>query len=281
MKEGELGKLYDNGEVVFSEGDTGEIMFVIQSGKVRVTKNTPKGEIELAILGSGEILGEMALFDKQARSATVTAMGEARLLSIDRKKLFATINRDPTLAFKMLETMSQRIRKLNRDFSDFRKKKMFADMEDTARLLLDEARNVIKADNGSVMLLDDSNVLSIVVAFGSEGGEKMKLQAGQGVAGDVLKTGKSEMVNNVSLDPRFKSGEMNISSLLCAPLTHGGSTFGVMNLSNSCSENIFTLSDLKLLHSLASYASMVLLSVKNFVHYRETAEEIFRHATLL
>lgn len=280
MKEGELGRIYANGEVIFAEGDKGEIMYVIQSGKVKVTKNTPKGEIELAVLGSGDILGEMALFDKLARSATAAAVGEARILSVDKKKLFATISRDPTLAFKIIETMSHRIRKLNKEFTEFRKSKMFADLGDTTNMILQEARNVIKADNGSIMLLDENNVLSIVAAFGVEGTTKVKFHHGEGIAGDVLKTGKSELVNNVSLDPRFKSGEVNIVSLLCVPLTYGETVFGVINLSNA-SDTLFSLSDLKLLHSLASYASMVLQSAKNFIHYRETAEEIFRHVALI
>lgn len=280
MKEGELGRIYANGEIIFAEGDKGEVMYVIQSGQVKVTKNTAKGEIELAVLGSGDILGEMALFDKLTRSATAVAVGEARILSVDKKKLFATISRDPTLAFKIIETMSHRIRKLNKDFSEFRKGKMFTDLKDTSQMILEEARNVIKADNGSIMLLDENNVLSITAAFGAEGSTKVKFNMGEGIAGDVLTTGKSELVNNVSVDSRFKSGEVNIVSLLCIPLSHGQTVFGVINLSNS-SDTLFSLSDLKLLHSLASYAAMVLQSVRNFIHYRETAEEIFRHVALI
>lgn len=280
MKEGELGKIYADGEIIFAEGDGGEVMYVIQSGKVRVTRKTSMGEIELAVLGDGEILGEMALFDKLTRSATATSIGEARILTVDRKKLFATISRDPTLAFKIIETMSHRIRKLNKDFSEFRESKTFSDLNSAAHMILEEAQKVIRADNGSIMLLDENNTLSIVAAFGSEGKSKVDFNNGEGVAGDVLKTGKSELVNNVSVDPRFKSGEINVLSLLCTPLGHGETIFGVMNLSNS-SEKLFTLSDLKLLHSLAAYASMVLQSVKNFTHYRETAEEIFRHVALI
>ena len=113
MKDGELGKLYSDSEFVFKEGDKGESMYVIQSGKVRITKNTPAGEVTIATLKSGEIFGEMALFDKMPRSANALATGEARVLSIDRKKLFTTISRDPTLVFKIIESMSQRIRGLN------------------------------------------------------------------------------------------------------------------------------------------------------------------------
>lgn len=280
MKEGELGKSYEDGEVIFSEGDKGETMYVIQSGKVRVTKNTPQGEIELSVLGTGEILGEMALFDKLPRSANAAASGKAVLLSIDRKKLFSTISRDPTLAFKLLETMSHRIRRLNKDFSEFRKMKLFTDLENTARIVLEEARKIIKADNGSIMVLDEDNALRVIAGFGAEGDVKIRFEPGIGIAGDVMLTGKSELVNNVTLDSRFKSGGIPILSLLCCPLTSEQSTFGVMNLSKSDGK-LFSLSDLRLLHSLATYAAVVLQSSKKFVTYKETAEEIFRHATLI
>jgi len=113
MKEGELGKIYADGEVIFKEGEKGETMYVIQAGEVRITKKLVSDHTTIATLRPGEIFGEMALFDKLPRSATAMASGEARVLSIDKKKLFSTISHDPTLAFKIIETMSQRIRRLD------------------------------------------------------------------------------------------------------------------------------------------------------------------------
>ena len=113
MKNGELGRVYADNEMIFGEGDKGDIMYVVQSGKVKITKLTQGGELTLATLQGGDIFGEMALFDKLPRSATATALGNARVLGIDKKKLFRSISHDPTLVFKMIETMSTRIRQLN------------------------------------------------------------------------------------------------------------------------------------------------------------------------
>ena len=113
MKTGELGRVYAHEEVICREGEIGDVMYVIQSGKVMISKQSATGQLTLATLGSGDFFGEMALFDKLPRSATAMALGEARVLSIDRKKLFRSISHDPTLVFKMLETMSSRIRKLD------------------------------------------------------------------------------------------------------------------------------------------------------------------------
>ncbi len=113
MSSGEVGKVYSDGEIIFKEGEQGNCMYVIQSGKVRITKSDSAGERTIAVLENGELFGEMALFDKLPRSATARALGDARILSMDKKRLFAGISRDPTLAFKTLEAVSGRIRKLN------------------------------------------------------------------------------------------------------------------------------------------------------------------------
>ena len=116
-----LGRTYEDGEVIFREGDKGEGMYVIQAGKVKITKQTTSGEVTLSVLEDGDIFGEMALFDKLPRSATATASGEARVLSVDKTKLFTLISRDPTTTFKIIETMSSRIRKLSAEISQYKK----------------------------------------------------------------------------------------------------------------------------------------------------------------
>lgn len=286
MKEGELGKIYSDGEIICREGDTGNVMYVIQSGKIEITKKTESGDIPIATLHNGEIFGEMALFDRMPRSATAAAMGEARVLSVDKKKLFSTISRDPTLVFKILESMSQRIRRLDEELTKLKKNNtdiphMCVNIDDACRFVLDEARKVIKPDSGSIMLLEDGQeFLMIKAAFGAESQTKMKFKAGDGIAGDVLKTGRAELVNNVSLDSRFMAGGAQIKSMLCVPLRCKDSSIGVINMSNS-SEKLFTLDDLKLLHSLAIYAFVAIQSARNFSSLKNATDEVLRHATML
>jgi len=286
MKEGELGKIYSHGDIIFREGDVGDVMYVIQSGKVKITKKTESGEVPIATIEKGEIFGEMALFDRQPRSATAVASGDARVVSVDKKKLFSTIGRDPTLVFKMLESMSQRIRKLNSELSGLREANtallhLHVDVDETCNLLLKEAKNIIAADNGSVMLLDDEGkYLTIRAAFGFEAEPKMRLAEGSGVAGDVLRSGREELINNVSMDSRFVPGSVSIHSLLCAPLKERNLTFGVINMSNS-SDSLFTLESLKLLHSLAVYGSLAIQHAKNFALLMNRTDEVLRHATML
>ena len=286
MNESELGRIYSDGEIIFREGDVGDAMYVIQSGKINITKKAASGEFVIATLQSGEIFGDMALFDKLPRSATARASGNAKILTIDKKKLFSTISRDPTLVFKLLESMSQRIRKLDQELMTLKKSNIdimhfFIDVDEACNLILEEARNNVPADNGSIMLFDEEGKsLAIKAAFGTEWNPKMRFAVGEGIAGDVLSTGKAELINNVSIDSRFKSGAAHIKSMLCVPLKWKSNNFGVINMSKS-SEKLFTLDDLKLLHSVAIYASVAIENAQNFSKFKSVTDKILRHATLL
>lgn len=113
MKSGELGKEYKNGEIIIKQGDTGNCMYVIQSGQVEVLRTKDGKEVQLAIRKDGDFFGELALFSREVRSATIQALGDVRVLTVDRKNLLNSIQKDPSLAFRIIETLSKRIRDLS------------------------------------------------------------------------------------------------------------------------------------------------------------------------
>ena len=118
MVSGALGKIYHDGEEIIRQGNTGESMYVVQSGRVEVLQHSDNaGEQHLAFLEAGNFFGEMSVFEKEVRSATVRAAGEARVLKIDKKTLLRRIREDPLLAVNLLKTMSHRIRALNVEIS--------------------------------------------------------------------------------------------------------------------------------------------------------------------
>jgi CRP-like cAMP-binding protein len=119
-RRGELGKIFSNGEVIVQQGDVGEEMYVVQAGKVEVVLESGGQHERVAVLGPRDFFGEMALFDKEVRSATVRALGEARVLTIDKRTLLKRISEDPLLAFNMLKSMSARVRELNQQVSSAR-----------------------------------------------------------------------------------------------------------------------------------------------------------------
>ncbi len=112
-KESELGRIYKDGEVICLQGEKSNNMYVIQSGRVEVIAEEGNQKVLLAILEKDDIFGEMSLFDTAPRSATVKASGEARVLSIDKRGFLRRVHEDPSLAFRLLQKMSQRIRDMN------------------------------------------------------------------------------------------------------------------------------------------------------------------------
>ncbi len=97
-------------------------MYMVQAGAVEVLTQSEGELIPLRVLGAGEIIGEMSLFDREVRSATVRAKGEARLLTIDRRTFLSRVQEDPSLAFNVVKTMSRRIRELSDELTRVRTK---------------------------------------------------------------------------------------------------------------------------------------------------------------
>jgi len=108
-----LGRIYGDGEVIIRQGEVGDRMFVIQSGQVEVVRTDGATDVRLAIQGEGEFFGEMALVQHEVRSATVRALGEARILTIDQRTFERRVREDASLAYRILQKMSARLRELN------------------------------------------------------------------------------------------------------------------------------------------------------------------------
>jgi CRP-like cAMP-binding protein len=117
MKTAALGRAYRDGELIVREGEVGDCMYVIQSGAVEVVQDVGPHEVRLAVLEEGDFFGEMAIFERQTRSATVRARGDANVLTVDKRTLLRRFQEDPSLAFRMVETLSHRVRKLDAEMT--------------------------------------------------------------------------------------------------------------------------------------------------------------------
>ncbi len=105
------GRHFADREVIVTQGSSGDSMYVVQSGEVEVVHTGENGvDHQLATLKAGEFFGEMAIFEDEVRSATVRAVGDARVLEVDKKTVEKRIQDDPRLAVNMLKTMSSRLR---------------------------------------------------------------------------------------------------------------------------------------------------------------------------
>ena len=113
MDRGALGKDFQDGEIIVRQGDVANSMFVIREGRIEVLKEADGEETRLRIAKEGEFMGEMAIFEREDRSATLRAMGKVRILTIDKKNFLRRVHEDPSLAFRIAQTMSSRIRELS------------------------------------------------------------------------------------------------------------------------------------------------------------------------
>ncbi len=102
---------YPKGTLIFSQGDKSDGIFIIREGKIKVFMSDESGkEMLIAILGPGEIVGEIASLDGQPRTASVTAIVDAQVarISLPEFKLFLEDN--PDLAFEIIRILTSRIR---------------------------------------------------------------------------------------------------------------------------------------------------------------------------
>jgi CRP/FNR family transcriptional regulator, cyclic AMP receptor protein len=104
-----FGREYEPGEVLFREGDSGEVMFVIQSGAVRITKHVGGDQKPLAMLGPGEFLGEMAILNGKPRTATATVVERARCLVIEAKTLESMVAKNAEIALRLIKKLAKRL----------------------------------------------------------------------------------------------------------------------------------------------------------------------------
>ncbi len=104
-----LGK----GESLFKEGDSGREAYIIDAGTIRVSRTTSgsQGESTLAMLGRGDLFGELSLIDAKPRSANVTALTNVELIALDREDFMCGLKEDPTHMEDMLELFAARIRR--------------------------------------------------------------------------------------------------------------------------------------------------------------------------
>ncbi len=113
MSLGSLGRIYQDGETIVRQGELGDCMYVVQDGHVEVIIDSEDQQVQLNVLGKGEFFGEMAVFDHEIRSATVRAVGPARILTIDHKNFLQRIHEDPSLGYRLMQVMSERVRRLS------------------------------------------------------------------------------------------------------------------------------------------------------------------------
>ena len=100
---------FKTGSVLFREGDHGEDMFIIQSGRVAIKKQVGDSDTTLAVMEKGDFFGEMAIVNRIQRTATVTAIDAVELLVFDREGLQNMIARNAKIAMNIIDKLCRRL----------------------------------------------------------------------------------------------------------------------------------------------------------------------------
>jgi CRP/FNR family transcriptional regulator, cyclic AMP receptor protein len=123
------------GEMLFAEGDIGDRMYVVIEGKVKLGHTSTDGrESLIAVLGPGEMLGELSLFDPGPRTATAIALTDVVVIGLGHDALRPWLTGRPEVAEALLQALAQRLRRTNEAMADL----VFADVPGrVAKALLD------------------------------------------------------------------------------------------------------------------------------------------------
>lgn len=101
---------FATGEMIFSEGDLGTEMFIIQEGSVEILKQFRGEEQELADLGQGDFFGEMSILEDLPRTATARAKSDCKVLRINGTTFDSMLRKNPEIAVRMMRKLSRRLR---------------------------------------------------------------------------------------------------------------------------------------------------------------------------
>ena len=146
-----FSRKYKAGEIIFSEFEPGNTVYLLKSGKVKLIKNTGEFERTLDILLPTEMFGEMAILENSPRTATAVAMEDVIVLEFSAQNFDILLNGNPQIAFKLLKIFTKRIYDSKRRFMILKLPDPHAKVADVF-LMLDETQpssNTVEDDNKS------------------------------------------------------------------------------------------------------------------------------------
>ena len=151
-------RIYPKGTMIFSECQSGNDMFIIQSGQVKISKVVDNNEVLLAVLPKGEFFGEMSLLENKPRSASAIAHEDTTLMVLNRKNFVQMVATQPQLISRLTITLAERLWSMSRQLANSQLKDPQHRLIDMLALQLEKTRVVISS---ATMHLFDFNVYDL------------------------------------------------------------------------------------------------------------------------
>lgn len=274
------------GAILFDADTSGDKVFLIEEGKIRVSRVTTFGEeTTLDILERGEVVGELVSLDGRTRSARATCIEDSVLLSMTKNEFEELLLTSHKVAFNLLRELSARIRKADdnivqrleeqRQTNEIRFNKLHQlieaskiinstlDLDKLLGLILNAATKSTNADRGTLYLADNiKKELWSKVLQGTDMVE-IRLPIGKGLAGYVAETGETINIPDTYADPRFnpdidKRSGYHTYNMLCMPLKNkDGKIIGVFQLLNK-KQGSFDSEDISFIDAFSAHASVAI-----------------------
>jgi sigma-B regulation protein RsbU (phosphoserine phosphatase) len=291
-------RTWRKGSTILGSDDPHEGLFLIETGRVWVSKRTSVGgETLLSLLHAGDYFGESELLDGRPRMSNAVALDETVTVEVPKPEFERIISASPQAAQRLAQVLSVRLRGLSQHFvrqverlgehhaHEIEKLRRLSEastivnstlhLDRLLGIMLDTAREIVDADGGTVYIVDEAKQeLWSKVMQGSDLVE-IRLPLGRGIAGYVGSTGEPLLIDDAYLDPRFnpefdtKTG-YRTRTILCVPIKNKDDrTIGVLQLLNK-HDGVFTTDDLELIRSLSVHGAIALENARLYALERQS-----------
>jgi CRP-like cAMP-binding protein len=183
------------GEILFNEGETGDSLYIILSGNIKLGRRAADGRQNLvAVFGPSDMVGELSLFDPGPRTATATAILDTRLARLRKQALRPWLTNRPEIAEQLLRVLARRLRRTNDALADL----IFTDVPGrVAKNLLQMAGRFGSRDGGVLRVTHDLTQEELAQLVGASRETVNKALADFAARGWLRLDGKSVII----LDP--------------------------------------------------------------------------------
>jgi CRP-like cAMP-binding protein len=185
---------FPRGHRVFAEGEPGDRLYIVITGKVKIGRCSPDGhENLLTIMGPSDMFGELSIFDPGPRTSSATTITEVRVVSMDRETLRAWIANRPETAERLLRILARQVRRTTNDLSDL----IFTDVPGrVARQLLQLARRFGTQEHGALRVTHDLTQEEIAQLVGASRETVNKALSDFAHRGWIRLDGKSVLISD-------------------------------------------------------------------------------------
>ncbi|MDC7219670.1 MAG: cyclic nucleotide-binding domain-containing protein [Spirochaetales bacterium] len=139
-KQDDFVRVYPDNTMIFSEGEEGSELFIIQTGSVKITKIVNDNEVLLATLKPGDIFGEMALLNNEPRSASAIAGGDTKMMTVNKRNFVKMVQQEPKMTTRLTTLLAERIWALYKQLANAMIEDPTAKMTDALLIELEKSR---------------------------------------------------------------------------------------------------------------------------------------------